>query len=83
MLSGTRTTPYNKSYKSLEFTKPSYRKNLKLFEKKKISLKQALQIVSKDLYHNSFVMQPDNIRVDTEYQDAQHFVLVGTKEEDR
>ena len=37
------------------------------------------RFVSKDLYHNSFPMQPDNSRVDTEYQDAQDFVLVGKK----
>ena len=42
-------------------------------------MKLALQIVSKDLYHNSFAMQPDNSRVDTEYQDAQDFVLVREK----
>ena len=42
-------------------------------------MKLALQIVSKDLYHKSFARQPDNFRVDTEYQDAQDFVLVGKK----
>ena len=54
-------------------------KELKAIREERDSLKLALQIVSKDLYHNSFVMQPDNIRVDTEYQDAQDFVLVGKK----
>ena len=51
-------------------------KVLKVIREERDSLKLALQIVSKD---NSFVMQPDNIRVDTEYQDTQNFVLVGKK----
>ena len=51
----------------------------KAIREERDSLKLALQIVSKDLYHKSFVMQTDNIRVDTEYQDAQDFVLVGKK----
>ena len=54
-------------------------KELKAIREERDSLKLALQIVSKDLYHKSFVMQTDNIRVDTEYQDAQDFVLVGKK----
>ena len=54
-------------------------KELKAIREERDSLKLALQIVSKDLYQNSFAMQPDNSRVDTEYQDAQDFVLVGKK----
>ena len=54
-------------------------KELKAIREERDSLKLALQIVSKDLYHNSFAMQPDNSRVDTEYQDTQDFVLVGKK----
>ena len=54
-------------------------KEFKVIREERDSLKLALQIVSKDLYHKSFVMQTDNIRVDTEYQDAQDFVLVGKK----
>ena len=52
---------------------------LKAIREDRDSLKLALQIVSKDLYHKSFARQPDNSRVDTEYQDAQDFVLVGKK----
>ena len=54
-------------------------KELKAIPKERDSLKLALQIVSKDLCHNSFFMQPDNIRVDKEYQDTQDFVLVGKR----
>ena len=54
-------------------------KELKAIRKERDSLKLALQIVSKDLYHNSFFMQPDNIRVDKEYQDTQDFILVGKR----
>ena len=39
-------------------------KELKAIREEKDSLKLALQIVSKDLYPNSFAMQPDNSRVD-------------------
>ena len=54
-------------------------KELKAMQEERESLKLALQIVSKDLYHNSFAMQPDNSRVDMNYQDTQDFVLVGKK----
>lgn len=58
-------------------------KELKAIREERDSLKLALQIVSKYLYHNSFAMQPDNSRVDTEYQDTQDFCFGGKKEEDR
>ena len=48
-------------------------KELEATREERDSLKLALQIVSKDLYHNSLAMQTDNSRVDTEYQDAQDF----------
>ena len=51
-------------------------KELKAIREERDSLKLVLQLVSKDLYHNSFAMQTDNSHVDTEYQDAQDFVLV-------
>ena len=54
-------------------------KELKAIPEERDPLKLALQIVSKGFYHNSFAMQPDDSRVDTKYQDAQDFVLVGKK----
>ena len=54
-------------------------KELKAIREERDPLKLALQIVFKGFYHNSFAMQPDNSRVDGEYQDAQDFVLVGKK----
>ena len=54
-------------------------KELKAIREERDSLKLALQLVSKDLYHNSFAMQTDNSHVDTEYKDAQDFVLVRKK----
>ena len=52
-------------------------KELKAIWEERDSLKLVLQIVSNNLFHNLFVMQPNNSCVDTEYQDAQDFVLVG------
>ena len=76
ILSRPRTTLYSKSFTSRY---GSLQKELKAIREEKDSLKLALQIVSKDLYQNSaFVMQPDNIHVDTdEYQDIQDSGLVG------